>query len=46
MQPIVIIITPGPIIAFATLLAAALTFRLALTRRAPLPRRHGLKGLD
>jgi hypothetical protein len=44
MQPIVIIITPGAVIAFATLLAAALTLRAALTRC--VPRRHGLKELD
>jgi hypothetical protein len=46
MQPIVIIITPGAVIAFTVLLAAVLTLRAAFTRRAPVPRRHGLRELD
>lgn len=47
LPPIVITIaiTPGAIIAITVLVIAMLAFRLALRKRPPTPRRHGLREL-
>lgn len=46
MPPIIIIITPGAILAIAVLVIAITVLHMAFTRRPALPRRHGLRDLD
>jgi hypothetical protein len=46
MPPIVIVITRPAVVALAVLLAAVVVLRMALNRRTPLPRRHGLRELE